>query len=78
MKPILFEKADRLDSEIVFRDTVHDYIHVRHQLILDLIDSKEFQRLRRVKQLGTSQYTFHDAEHSRFSQIGRASCRERV
>jgi len=67
MKPILFEKADRLDSEIVFRDTVHDYIHVRHQLILDLIDSKEFQRLRRVKQLGTSQYTFHDAEHSRFS-----------
>ena len=67
MKPIHFEKMDRLDSEIVFRDTVHDYIHVRHQLILDLIDSKEFQRLRRIKQLGTSQYTFHDAEHSRFS-----------
>lgn len=67
MKPIHFEKADRLESEIVFRDTVHDYIHVRHQIILDLIDSKEFQRLRRIKQLGTSQYTFHDAEHSRFS-----------
>ena len=67
MKPIHFEKMDRLDSEIVFRDTVHDYVHVRHQLILDLIDSKEFQRLRRIKQLGTSQYTFHDAEHSRFS-----------
>lgn len=67
MKPIHFEQADRLYSEIVFRDTVHDYIHVRHQLILDLIDSKEFQRLRRIKQLGTSQYTFHDAEHSRFS-----------
>lgn len=67
MKPIQFEKSDRLESEIVFRDTVHDYIHVRHQIILDLIDSKEFQRLRRIKQLGTSQYTFHDAEHSRFS-----------
>lgn len=66
MKPIHFEKADRLESEIVFRDPVHDYVHVRHQIILDLIDSKEFQRLRRIKQLGTSQYTFHGAEHSRF------------
>ena len=26
MKPIHFEKADRLESEIVFRDAVHDYI----------------------------------------------------
>lgn len=67
MKPIKFEKLDRLESEIVFRDPVHDYVHVRHQIILDLIDTKEFQRLRRIKQLGTSQYTFHGAEHSRFS-----------
>ena len=62
-----YEKEDRLASEIVFKDPVHDYIHVRHQIILDLIDSKEFQRLRRIKQLGTAQYTFHGAEHSRFS-----------
>ncbi len=67
MKPVQFEKADRLPTEIVFKDPVHDHIHVRHQLILDLIDAKEFQRLRRIKQLGTSQYTFHGAEHSRFS-----------
>lgn len=67
MKPIQFEEADRLETEIVFKDPVHDHIHIRHQIILDLIDSKEFQRLRRIKQLGTSQYTFHGAEHSRFS-----------
>ena len=67
MRPGTFEKEDRLDSEIVFRDPVHDYIHVRHQIILDLIDAKEFQRLRRIKQLGTALYTFHGAEHSRFS-----------
>lgn len=67
MKPVQFEKADRLPTEIVFKDPVHDHVHVRHQLILDLIDTKEFQRLRRIKQLGTSQYTFHGAEHSRFS-----------
>jgi len=67
MKPIQFEKADQLPTEVVFKDPVHDHIHVRHQIILDLIDTKEFQRLRRIKQLGTSQYTFHGAEHSRFS-----------
>lgn len=62
-----FEELDRLPMEKVFKDPVHDYVHVRHKLILDLIDTKEFQRLRRIKQLGTSQYTFHGAEHSRFS-----------
>lgn len=66
MKVSQYEQKDRLDNEIVFKDPVHDYIHVRHQLILDLIDSQEFQRLRRIKQLGTAQYTFHGAEHSRF------------
>lgn len=62
-----FEENDRLKIEKVFKDPVHDYIHIRHRLILDLIDTKEFQRLRRIKQLGTSQFTFHGAEHSRFS-----------
>lgn len=62
-----FEQADRLPIEKVFKDPVHDYVHVRHKLILDLIDTKEFQRLRRIKQLGTAQFTFHGAEHSRFS-----------
>ncbi|MFO8068495.1 MAG: HD domain-containing protein [Alkalibacterium sp.] len=62
-----FEKTDRLPFEKVFKDPVHDYIHVRHRLILDLIDTREFQRLRRIKQLGTAQFTFHGAEHSRFS-----------
>lgn len=56
-----------LPIEKVFRDPVHGYIHIQHQLILDLIDTKEFQRLRRIKQLGTASFTFHGAEHSRFS-----------
>ena len=53
--------------EKVFRDPVHNYVHVDHQVIYDLINTKEFQRLRRIKQLGTSGYTFHGGEHSRFS-----------
>ncbi|QTU82878.1 HD domain-containing protein [Carnobacteriaceae bacterium zg-C25] len=69
-----------LTQEKVFRDPVHGYIHVQHQTILDLINTKEFQRLRRIKQLGTSSSTFHGAEHSRFShslgvyEIARRIC----
>ena len=54
-------------NEKVFRDPVHNYITVNHQIIYDLINSKEFQRLRRVKQVSTTVFTFHGAEHSRFS-----------
>lgn len=59
-------KEQELTIEKVFRDPVHDYIHVQHQVILDLINAKEFQRLRRIKQLGTTSFTFHGGEHSRF------------
>ncbi len=55
-----------LPMEKVFRDPVHDYIYIQHQVILDLINTSEFQRLRRIKQLGTTSLTFHGAEHSRF------------
>lgn len=60
-------KQQMLPNEKVFRDPVHNYVHVQYQVIWDLINSKEFQRLRRIKQLGTSSFTFHGAEHSRFS-----------
>ncbi|WP_026672756.1 HD domain-containing protein [Alkalihalobacterium bogoriense] len=57
----------KLEEEKVFKDPVHRYIHVRDQLIWELIGTKEFQRLRRVRQLGTTFMTFHGAEHSRFN-----------
>lgn len=60
-------KYRMLPIEKVFRDPVHNYIHVQHQVILDLINSREVQRLRRIKQLGTTSFTFHGGEHSRFS-----------
>lgn len=54
-------------NEKIFRDPVHNYISVTDSLIYDLINTSEFQRLRRIKQLATTSYTFHGAEHSRFS-----------
>lgn len=56
-----------LKEEKVFKDPVHSYIYVQDELIWNLINSAEFQRLRRIRQLGTTFLTFHGAEHSRFS-----------
>lgn len=53
----------------VFRDPVHNIISfdkVDEKLLLDLINSKEMQRLRRIRQLGLSYITYPGAEHSRF------------
>ena len=54
-------------EEKVFRDPVYGYVHVYDQLIWDLIQTKEVQRLRRIKSLGGTYMVFHTAEHSRFS-----------
>jgi hypothetical protein len=58
--------------EIRYRDPVHNIIalnsaQVDDRLLIDLIDTSEFQRLRRIKQLGLALYTYQGAEHSRFT-----------
>ena len=53
----------------VFRDPVHNLVtfdKVSEKPILDLINSREVQRLRRIRQLGLSFLTYPGAEHSRF------------
>ncbi len=37
------------------------------KMVMELIDSSPFQRLRRIKQLGPAYLTFHGAESSRFT-----------
>ena len=53
----------------VFRDPVHDLIYLgpEDSWILDLIDTKEFQRLRRIRQLGVAHLVYPGAEHTRFT-----------
>lgn len=55
-----------LNEKRVIRDAIHDYIHVDHLIIWRLFNSKEMQRLRRIKQLGGTYQVFQSAEHSRF------------
>ena len=55
-----------------YRDPLHTIISLdesipEDRLIVDLIDSAEFQRLRRIKQLGLALFTYQGAEHSRFT-----------
>src|SRR6266852_4024948 len=59
-------------TERIYRDPVHNIIRLRTnddegRLMLRLIDTPEFQRLRRIKQLGLGLYTYQGAEHSRFT-----------
>lgn len=59
-------------GERMYRDPVHDIISLAwtdptERLLIDLVDSSEFQRLRRIRQLGLALYTFQGAEHSRFT-----------
>src|ERR1051325_6314143 len=59
-------------SERIYRDPVHNIIRLRTdtregRLMISLVDAPEFQRLRRIKQLGLALFTYQGAEHSRFT-----------
>jgi HD superfamily phosphohydrolase len=51
----------------IHQDIILDRNIPAERLVMDLIDTKEFQRLRRVHQLGASFFTFQGAEGSRFT-----------
>lgn len=59
-------------SEKLIRDPVHDVIAFRlgraeDALLFRLINAEEFQRLRRVRQLGMASLAYPGADHSRYS-----------
>jgi HD superfamily phosphohydrolase len=58
--------------ERIYRDSVHNIIRVNTdsaegRLIVALVDTPEFQRLRRIRQLGLAYFAYQSAEHSRFT-----------
>ena len=58
--------------EKIYRDSVHNIIRLKTgdaagKLLARLIDAAEFQRLRRIKQLGLALFAYQAAEHSRFT-----------
>jgi uncharacterized protein len=59
-------------SQRTYHDPLHGAIRLdralpAEALVVDLIDTPPFQRLRRIRQLGPAYLTFHGAESSRFT-----------
>ncbi|MDN6028824.1 MAG: HD domain-containing protein [Lactobacillus sp.] len=59
-------RSQQLAETVVVRDPVHGDIQINDQVILELLEAKEFQRLRRIKQLGPVSFVFPGATHTRF------------
>lgn len=57
----------KLSEEKVFRDPIHGYVRVDEEVVWRCIQTREVQRLRRVRQLGSTSMAYHAGEHSRFA-----------
>ncbi|THH32180.1 hypothetical protein EUX98_g2013 [Antrodiella citrinella] len=65
LRPMAVAQHDRSFETRRFKDPLYDYMPFG-QRVCSIIDTKHFQRLRRVKQLGTSYYVWPTACHNRF------------
>ena len=55
-----------MNKKKIFNDPVYGFINIPYNLIFDLIEHPYFQRLRRIKQLGLTDYVYPGALHTRF------------
>lgn len=62
----MFHKFIMSNGFKIFSDPVHGFVSVPKELILDLVQTPEVQRLRRIRQLGVGHLVFPGAEHTRF------------
>ena len=54
------------NKQKIINDPVYGFITIPDDLIFDVIEHPYFQRLRRIKQLGLTHYTYPSAQHTRF------------
>lgn len=52
-----------------FNDPIYGFISIPCSLVYDIIAHPFFQRLRRIKQLGLSNYVYPGAQHTRFQHV---------
>lgn len=55
-----------MNKKKIFNDPVYGFITISSELIFDLIEHPYFQRLRRIKQLGLTDFVYPGALHTRF------------
>ncbi len=56
-----------LNKRKIFNDPVYGFVTIPYDIIFDLIEHPIFQRLRRIKQLGLTDYVYPGALHTRFN-----------
>jgi len=59
-------KKTQLNKRKIVNDPVYGLINMPSEIIYDIIEHKYFQRLRRIKQLGLTDYVYPGAVHTRF------------
>ncbi|MFN2423537.1 MAG: HD domain-containing protein [Cryomorphaceae bacterium] len=59
-------RSQPLNKRKILNDPVYGFITVPDELIFDLIEHPDFQRLRRIKQVGMSHLVYPGALHTRF------------
>ncbi len=55
-----------MNKKKIFNDPVYGFITIPYDILFDLIEHPYFQRLRRIKQLGLTDYVYPGALHTRF------------
>jgi uncharacterized protein len=53
----------------LFNDPLYGLINFKDELLYEIIDEPSFQRLRRIKQMGLSEYVYSGATHPRFQHV---------
>jgi uncharacterized protein len=56
----------RKNKKKIINDPVHGFVNIPSDFIYDIIEHPYLQRLRRIKQLGLTDYVYPGATHSRF------------
>ncbi len=55
-----------MNKKKILNDPVYGFINIPNELIFEIIEHPYFQRLRRIKQLGLTDYVYPGALHTRF------------
>lgn len=55
-----------MNKKKILNDPVYGFINIPNDLIFDIIEHRYFQRLRRIKQLGLTDFVYPGALHTRF------------
>lgn len=55
-----------MNKKKIINDPIYGFVTIHHDIIFDCIELPEFQRLRRIKQLGLTSLVYPGAQHTRF------------